>query len=112
MKSSRTQFQFKTNIMRPSVILSIFLILSLVSFVQVCEARTRQEEYWKKVMQEQPMPKAVKDLIREDDHHADSDHHREAGRTEQYHLPSKHYFLTNFDTANNVIIYHKNVIIN
>lgn len=57
-------------------------------------------------MQDEPMPKALTDLIHKDLASDDDDSQHVSSRT----LNTKR-FLTDFDTSPNVIIYHSNVVI-
>lgn len=65
-----------------------FLLNQLSS---VIDARKDPGDYWKSMMNDEPMPKAITDLI----------HHDTAEES--------NHFLRNFDTKPNVIIYHSHV---
>ncbi|CAA2998968.1 Hypothetical predicted protein [Olea europaea subsp. europaea] len=65
---------------------SVFFLLSLVLISSVIDARKDPGEYWKSIMNGEPMPKAITDRIQDSNH-----------------------FMRNFDTKANVIIYHSHV---
>lgn len=66
-------------------------------------------------MKDEPMPKALTDLLHEystfDDHQRHYSNKNQIPQT-SFKTFSMKRFLTNFDTTPNVIIYHNNVIIN
>ncbi|XP_031264164.1 uncharacterized protein LOC116122461 [Pistacia vera] len=72
---------------------SIFAFLIFFSLLLIgCSpsyARKEPGEYWKSLMKEQPMPKAIKDLLHQDSEARKIDH-----------------FAKDFDVNPNVIIYH------
>lgn len=63
----------------------------MYQFSYVCDARKVPEEYWKSVMDEETMPKAIADLLHQNPTES---------KTER--------FVRNFETKPNVIIYHTN----
>ncbi|PIN22123.1 hypothetical protein CDL12_05169 [Handroanthus impetiginosus] len=72
---------------------STFFLLSLMLFVYVCDARKDPGDYWKSIMNGEPMPKAITDLIHRYNLESDSNMKMD-------------YFIKNFNTKANVIIYH------
>ncbi|KAL3515186.1 hypothetical protein ACH5RR_022088 [Cinchona calisaya] len=95
--------------MRSSCLVFLLLLFSLFSVVYISEAaRKGPGDYWKSIMQDEPMPKAIKELLHEE--YSPSDHQQQ----QQILFPkalNMQRFLTNFDTSPNVIIYHSNLII-
>ncbi|KAL3843470.1 hypothetical protein ACJIZ3_000873 [Penstemon smallii] len=73
---------------------SAFFILSLLSIAYVSDARKDPGEYWKNIMNGEPMPKAIKDLF---NLNSASDF-----------TTGMNHFARDFDTKPNVIIYHTN----
>ncbi|PSS26054.1 Ankyrin repeat domain-containing protein [Actinidia chinensis var. chinensis] len=68
-----------------------FLLFLLVLFVNLSDGRKDPEDYWKKVMKGEPMPKAIEELVH--------------GGQE----PLSGHFKRDFDTKRNQIIYHGHV---
>ncbi|XP_027163372.1 uncharacterized protein LOC113773397 isoform X3 [Coffea eugenioides] len=95
--------------------LVILLFFSVVSLVCISEAaRHGPEDYWKKIMQDEQMPKALTDLFHEDSSRSDDHHHRRHSDINVQKQPetlNMKRFLTNFDTAPNLIIYQNKVVI-
>ncbi|KAK1431170.1 hypothetical protein QVD17_14454 [Tagetes erecta] len=78
---------------------SLFLILflfSLLLLASVNDARKDPEEYWRSVMKDEPMPKALEDVLIRDPSTSNM----------------KDRFTRNFDTKPNLIIYHSHVMYN
>ncbi|CAN4107566.1 unnamed protein product [Withania somnifera] len=73
-----------------------FLLLSLTLLGYVSEARNGPEDYWKRKMNGDPMPKALRDLVKKKDF-----------PTAKY--KRDHKFLRDFDMKANIIIYHSDV---
>ncbi|XP_027163371.1 uncharacterized protein LOC113773397 isoform X2 [Coffea eugenioides] len=93
----------------------IFLIVHDHQLVCISEAaRHGPEDYWKKIMQDEQMPKALTDLFHEDSSRSDDHHHRRHSDINVQKQPetlNMKRFLTNFDTAPNLIIYQNKVVI-
>ncbi|CAA0826435.1 Unknown protein [Striga hermonthica] len=73
--------------------ITVFFILSLVLVGKVTSARKGPGEYWKKVMNGEPMPEAIANLLRQ-------------SPSAELNSKSTTRFIRNFDTRPNVIIYH------
>ncbi|KAH6830628.1 hypothetical protein C2S53_010184 [Perilla frutescens var. hirtella] len=71
---------------------SAFFLLSLLMFAYVSDARKDPGDYWKSVMDEETMPKAIKDLVN-------------TNPTSNSNMKTDR-FVRNFDVKPNVIIYH------
>ncbi|KAK6916550.1 Organ specific protein [Dillenia turbinata] len=85
---------------------SVLLIVTLYEqFAGIINARNSPAEYWKAVMNDQPMPEAIKGLINQDPATVLSD------ENEDCHTSSKmkkgDWFVREFETRPNVIIYHR-----
>ncbi|XP_024959777.1 uncharacterized protein LOC112500511 [Cynara cardunculus var. scolymus] len=61
------------------------------------DARKGPEEYWRSIMKDEPMPKAIQDVLSEDS--TDKENNRDR-------------FTRDFDTKPNLIIYHSHVMYN
>ncbi|XP_028767943.1 organ-specific protein P4-like [Neltuma alba] len=79
-----------------SAIFSI-IFFSFLLFVSLSYARKDVGDYWKNVMQNQPVPEAIKDLVVKD---SPSSELSEAENNK------KDRFVRDFDIKPNVIIYH------
>ncbi|KAI3804962.1 hypothetical protein L1987_26882 [Smallanthus sonchifolius] len=82
---------------------SLFTILCLFSVLllaSVNDARKGPEEYWQSVMKDEPMPKALQDVLIHDQ--------SDSGDKEN----KKDRFTRNFDTKANLIIYRSHVMYN
>ncbi|KVI01976.1 Organ specific protein [Cynara cardunculus var. scolymus] len=78
--------------------LSTFVFLfSLVLLARMNDARKGPEEYWRSIMKDEPMPKAIQDVLSEDS--TDKENNRDR-------------FTRDFDTKPNLIIYHSHVMYN
>ncbi|KAI3769795.1 hypothetical protein L6452_00908 [Arctium lappa] len=74
--------------------LSTFLILfSLLLIVSSNEARSIPDEYWRSIMNDEPMPKAIQDVL----------------PLEDVNKVNKDQFVKNFNLKPNLIIYHSHV---
>ncbi|KDP46237.1 hypothetical protein JCGZ_10077 [Jatropha curcas] len=74
---------------------AFFLLVFLFSFViELSYARKVPEEYWKSIMKEQPIPKAIGDLFIEED---------SGGNNSNYEMD---HFAKDFDTKAIAVIYH------
>ncbi|KAF5448801.1 hypothetical protein F2P56_029300 [Juglans regia] len=82
--------------MRSGIFAFLLLILSLLLFVNLNDAREEPGDYWKSIMKDQPIPEAIKTLF-----HRDSPHLSESIK--------KDHFLRDFDVTPNAIIYHARV---
>ncbi|KAG6709548.1 hypothetical protein I3842_06G137600 [Carya illinoinensis] len=77
--------------------ISAFLLLfSLFLLVDLNDARKDPEDYWKSIMKDQPIPEAIKGLLRRDLPYASD-------------AREKDHFLKDFDVTPNAIIYHAHV---
>ncbi|KAK4424150.1 hypothetical protein Salat_1608400 [Sesamum alatum] len=75
---------------------ALFLLLSLLLFACVAtDARKDPGEYWKIVMNGDPMPKAIADIL----------HVQSSSATDLMNMETDR-FIKNFNTKANVIIYH------
>ncbi|KAA8545957.1 hypothetical protein F0562_020592 [Nyssa sinensis] len=75
--------------------ISIFFVLfSLLLFANLMDARKNPEDYWKRVMKGEPMPKAIQDLVNQDPASLSNE---------------KKEFKKDFDTRASAIIYHSHV---
>ncbi|XP_015574655.1 uncharacterized protein LOC8279516 isoform X2 [Ricinus communis] len=78
---------------------TLFLLLSVFLFFNLNYARKLPaEDYWKSVMREQPMPKAIKDLFVQDP---------EAASLSSTGSNKKTHFVKNFDTRSIAVIYRR-----
>ncbi|PIN06746.1 hypothetical protein CDL12_20689 [Handroanthus impetiginosus] len=68
-----------------------FLLLSLVLFAFITDARKDPNDYWKSRMKDEPMPKALKDLFHQNPTSVS---------------PNSNHFVRNFETKASAIIYH------
>ncbi|KAL7002710.1 hypothetical protein U1Q18_003869 [Sarracenia purpurea var. burkii] len=92
----------------PSSLLVLFLFL----FGNLSEARRDPEEYWKRMMKGEPLPKAIRELVHGDPELAFM---ADEGKMEKKKWdPSSEIainmaqFKKDFDTKPNLIIYHMN----
>nr|XP_007131848.1 hypothetical protein PHAVU_011G046400g [Phaseolus vulgaris]ESW03842.1 hypothetical protein PHAVU_011G046400g [Phaseolus vulgaris] len=90
-----------TNLMRTShaskkmkSYFAFFLIFSLLLVVNLSYARKDMGDYWKNMMNGQPMPEAIKDLLVQDPQVSDT---------------VKDHFIRDFDIRPNVILYHTHI---
>ncbi|KAL7584883.1 BURP domain-containing protein 17 [Lactuca sativa] len=70
---------------------------SLILLASLHDAREGPKEYWRSVMKDEPMPKAIQDVLIQDSARSNN---------------NKDRFTRNFDTKPNLIIYHSHVIYN
>ncbi|CAH1450338.1 unnamed protein product [Lactuca virosa] len=74
---------------------STFLVLfSLLLIVSSNEARSNPGKYWRSIMKDEPMPKAIQDIL----------------PLEDVKKANKDVFIRNFDLKPNLIIYHSHVM--
>ncbi|KAI3497322.1 hypothetical protein L1887_39848 [Cichorium endivia] len=73
---------------------------SLILLASLHDAREGPKEYWRSVMKDEPMPKAIQDVLMEDPNGSNDKENKKAR------------FTRNFDTKANLIIYHSHVIYN
>ncbi|XP_061337654.1 uncharacterized protein LOC133284610 [Gastrolobium bilobum] len=74
-------------------IFALFVVFSLLLVVNLSYARKDPGDYWKNVMNGQPMPEAIKDLI----------------QVPQVSDAGKDHFIRDFDIKPNIILYHTHV---
>ena len=67
-------------------------------FAFLIDARSRPGDYWKSIMNNQPMPEAITELLQQD-MTSESDETK-------FSMATNHY-VRNFDVRPNVIIYHR-----
>ncbi|RDY08310.1 hypothetical protein CR513_07471, partial [Mucuna pruriens] len=79
--------------MKPIFALFLILSLLLVANLNFSHARKDLGDYWKKMMNDQPMPEAIKDLI----------------QVEQASDARTDHFIRDFNIKPNVILYHTHV---
>ncbi|KAK7312353.1 hypothetical protein VNO77_36144 [Canavalia gladiata] len=72
-----------------------FVVFSLLLVVNLSYARKDMGEYWKNMMNGQPMPEAMKDLLVQDPQVSDT---------------RKDHFVRDFDIRPNIILYHTHVV--
>ncbi|KAG5124009.1 hypothetical protein AAZX31_11G117100 [Glycine max] len=73
---------------------AFFVVFSLL-VVNLSYARKDMGDYWKNMMNGQPMPEAIKDLLVQDPQVSDA---------------MKDHFIRDFDIKPNVILYHTHVV--
>ncbi|XP_061363603.1 organ-specific protein S2-like [Gastrolobium bilobum] len=73
--------------------LLVFFFLLLVA--NLSYARKDQGDYWKNMMNDQPMPEAIRDLLVQDPKVSDA---------------GKDHFIRDFDIKPNIILYHTHVV--
>ncbi|XP_076922737.1 organ-specific protein P4-like [Bidens hawaiensis] len=78
---------------------AVVFLFSLLLLASVNDARTGPEEYWRSVMKDEPMPKALQDVLIQDPSNGDKEN-------------KKDRFIRNFDTKPNLIIYRSHVMYN
>ncbi|RDX89739.1 hypothetical protein CR513_28500 [Mucuna pruriens] len=78
-------------------IFAFFFVFSLLLVVNLSYARKDMGDYWKNMMNGQPMPEAIKDLLVQDPQVSDA---------------VKDHFIRDFDIRPNVILYHTHVVSN
>ncbi|KAM1760220.1 hypothetical protein ACFX12_003117 [Malus domestica] len=80
--------------MKFSISCFLLILSSILLMSQNSYARKDSGDYWKSVMNDQPMPEAIKDLFVHQDH--------------EHQVPSKEksHFVGDFDMRPNAIIYH------
>ncbi|KAK7264312.1 hypothetical protein RJT34_31919 [Clitoria ternatea] len=76
-------------------ILPIFVVLSLLLVINLSYARKDMGDYWKNMMNGQPMPEAIKELLVQDPQVSDA---------------VKDHFIRDFDIRPNIILYHTHVV--
>ncbi|XP_027356410.1 organ-specific protein S2-like [Abrus precatorius] len=76
-------------------IIPFFIVFSLLLVVNLSYARKDMGDYWKNMMNGQPMPEAIKDLLVQDPQVSDA---------------RKDHFVRDFDIRPNIILYHKHVV--
>ncbi|KAL8195329.1 hypothetical protein R6Q57_025732 [Mikania cordata] len=79
---------------------TIVLLFSLLLVASFSDARKGPEDYWRSVMKNEPMPKALQDVLIRDS----------VASTDK--VNKKDRFTRNFDTKPNLIIYHSHVMYN
>ncbi|CAI0438080.1 unnamed protein product [Linum tenue] len=85
--------------MKSSLVLCLLLCLLLASFrVNDAIRKESAEEYWKKVMKDEPLPKPIQELLA-----AGNDDHAAAAAEKKVTI---NRFMRNFDTQTTAIIYH------
>ncbi|KAG4967078.1 hypothetical protein JHK87_032729 [Glycine soja] len=91
-----------TNLMRTPYLskkmksFAFFVVFSLL-VVNLSYARKDMGDYWKNMMNGQPMPEAIKDLLVQDPQVSDA---------------VKDHFIRDFDIKPNIILYHTHVVPN
>ncbi|RZC27443.1 uncharacterized protein LOC114403187 [Glycine soja] len=80
--------------MKPIFALFVVLSLLLVANINLSHARKDLGDYWKKMMNDQPMPEAIKDLIQD----------------QQVQDATADHFIRYFDMKPNIILYHTHVV--
>ncbi|KAM1348847.1 hypothetical protein PS2_003024 [Malus domestica] len=80
--------------MKFSISCFLLILSSILLMSQNSYARKDSGDYWKSVMNDQPMPEAIKDLFVHQDHE-----HQEPSK-------EKSHFVGDFDMRPNAIIYH------
>ncbi|BAT90913.1 uncharacterized protein HKW66_Vig0138760 [Vigna angularis] len=72
---------------------AFLVIFSLLLVVNLSYARKYMGDYWKNMMNGQPMPEAIKDLLVQDPQESDA-------------AAVKDHFIRDFDIRPNIILYH------
>ncbi|CAL1384980.1 unnamed protein product [Linum trigynum] len=89
--------------MKSSLVPCLLLCLLMASF-RVNDAIRKEEsaeEYWKKVMKDEPLPKPIQELLA-----AGNDDHAAAAAVDGEKKVTINRFMRNFDTQTTAIIYH------
>ncbi|KAK3022019.1 hypothetical protein RJ639_047409 [Escallonia herrerae] len=92
-----------------SACFTAFLLFSLA--IQLVEARRDPGDYWKSIMNGEPMPKAIKDFLNQDPA-ASQDSSKIRERQTSSETIYMDHFVKDFDIKPNVIIYHSHMRIN
>lgn len=79
-------------------IFAFFLVFSLLLGVNLSYARKDMGDYWKNMMNDQPMPEVIKDLLTQDPQVSEE--------------AVKDQFIRDFDIRPNLILYHTHVMSN
>ncbi|CAK9142584.1 unnamed protein product [Ilex paraguariensis] len=79
---------------------AFILLLSLFLFANLSNARKEPGEYWNSIMNGEPMPKAIKDLLL---------HQDPASQSTTSETMNLKPFIRDFDSRPSVIIYHTHI---
>ncbi|GAA0145184.1 hypothetical protein Leryth_004353 [Lithospermum erythrorhizon] len=82
--------------------LALLVIFSIVLGAYVVDARRDPENYWKAIMKDEVMPKALSDLLIQDP----SSQATGEGRLSSFREADMGRFTRNFNAEPNVILYH------
>ncbi|KAL7246720.1 hypothetical protein ACSBR2_001765 [Camellia fascicularis] len=81
---------------------AFFLLFLLFLFLNLSNARKDPEDYWKKVMKGEPMPKAIEELV-----HGNPMASEKKWEASSHEAINVAHFKKDFDTRPIAIIYHR-----